>query len=1458
MFFSKKQKILVKNLALGVYSYRWIKKSGCQKAVSVLLSVLLILQIIIGLPFYPLPREVQASTLSPKVYVVISVDTEPKNFDVAQETQALDMSDYEAGGHVADAMDSTWRNSVTDSNGTPVKITWFCRGDKGTLAQGEKNPAYDALTDNFSTEISTYGDELAFHYHNYNWTDPNIDGTFHWNQIEQFTATEQGFIEEALARLLIDDNFFPVSHRAGWRWTNNDSMSWLNDYFLIDASGEQNAVGTDIDGVEPFMGIYDWTGTGDYTRSASAFFHPLSTEYRKKGKMNIFEGIFYGTSDANMDLIFSQAQKHDALYVAGGRHSWDNLDSDIDSIYTKLESRETSYGVNYEFVTMSEALEKILQRRGFSSVDVSQPTLTISDTGGTATITSNDNIVGSQPFVALKTAAGAYSRVDVVSQGSNTWTYNTSGLDAGYTIGAAANRSLSMTYTSGLILHENNTSGIKTIISKGQYELDFSKTTGDTPGTIRQLYDLTADAIMSRNIARGGATEAGFDFCFYGPETTNYLLSNSNNVTLTALEETDTRIKIRATGDWYQNSNYPYTIYYTLYSDGKIFIELNITNNSGITQTVSLLRVVITSEGTRMRLSLTPRADNTNDANGAAMTTNDRWVALTDDPEDFGNIVLHEFDFQKQTEFGAAGPLSTHSRAQFAKGFGTNNFDITDGETLTYHFMYQLLPNNLTDDVDIDTYSTDYTTPDVSGTVTMATGAIKTNSTGDDDTDGWNEREGSYEFNASSINEVKFDLDTGSITKHKPVFRIHNYTASTEPLVKYNNSLRTEGTDYLVSMEGDLGNDVVLIHWLHDVTGSEFEMGIIPAASTIGTPASLSSSSIRWNFTDNANNEIGFKLYDNTDTLATSSAMANLSCLDETGLSENTQYSGRYVVAYNGYGNSASSLAASATYTLVGIPTNLSAVADTNSIALSVDSFPNDTADSSGYYFSRSGANSDWLQTNSWTDTGLSCGTSYAYTVKYRNGDGTETDTISLTQSTNNCGGGGGLPPAAFSPPSLPTPSPENPQGGFRILINDDAEYTDSRTVSLKLLAGSDTKKMVISNIGDFTEAGQEEYQETKEWDLCSKYSGLIKEETCPDGTYTVYAKFYTQYGQPSEVVSDSIILDTKAKEEITPPEPEKEIIKPEIIEEIPPIEESIPPAAKPALEIKPAEPVPAPSVPTPVGPTAAELQPDKPILTSTQGNVIVESITPQKPLKLVAGLKLKTFIKPSKPVKTIKVIIIFKKPKENSQLESNFFSNLLAAPLVYAQTWQVAEYTLTDEDGDGIFEDEIKLPEVAGEYVIRTTLYYEDGTIEDIETEILIDPRGYIYQAVDDQELRIKEAQISLYILNPETSQFELWPAQDYDQENPQTTDKTGQYEFLVPAGKYYLTITASDYQDYQSEEFEVKEGDIINSNIELTPIKKFNWQWLTFLVMFAIGLIVGIFIRLKKKLRVSEGNRV
>ncbi|KKK93149.1 hypothetical protein LCGC14_2695770, partial [marine sediment metagenome] len=96
----------------------------------------------------------------------------------------------------------------------------------------------------------------------------------------------------------------------------------------------------------------------------------------------------------------------------------------------------------------------------------------------------------------------------------------------------------------------------------------------------------------------------------------------------------------------------------------------------------------------------------------------------------------------------------------------------------------------------------------------------------------------------------------------------------------------------------------------------------VPTAPTIGAATAQSTTSIRWAFTDNASNEDGFKIHDGAHSIVASSATANLSYVDETSLTANTQYT-RHAHTYNGAGDSSASANVSK-YTLSATP-NVSA-----------------------------------------------------------------------------------------------------------------------------------------------------------------------------------------------------------------------------------------------------------------------------------------------------------------------------------------------------------------------------------------------------------------------------------------------------------------------------------------------------------------------------------------------------
>ncbi len=180
-----------------------------------------------------------------------------------------------------------------------------------------------------------------------------------------------------------------------------------------------------------------------------------------------------------------------------------------------------------------------------------------------------------------------------------------------------------------------------------------------------------------------------------------------------------------------------------------------------------------------------------------------------------------------------------------------------------------------------------------------------------------------------------------------------------------------------------------------------YEESNAPAAPTAVPAQALSTSSIRWNFVDNANNEVGFKVLDGLGEVKATCVGENLTYCDETGLQANTQYT-RYIVAYNNNGDSLQSSAVSR-YTETSVPAVSITSVNGNSMALSVTGTTNLGAGSSAVFIDCTVVGCEtgvetWTTNTTANVTSLTQNTQYTFQVKARNGDGAET-AYSLTVS---------------------------------------------------------------------------------------------------------------------------------------------------------------------------------------------------------------------------------------------------------------------------------------------------------------------------------------------------------------------------------------------------------------------------------------------------------------------------
>jgi len=181
-------------------------------------------------------------------------------------------------------------------------------------------------------------------------------------------------------------------------------------------------------------------------------------------------------------------------------------------------------------------------------------------------------------------------------------------------------------------------------------------------------------------------------------------------------------------------------------------------------------------------------------------------------------------------------------------------------------------------------------------------------------------------------------------------------------------------------------------------------------------------------------------------------------------------------------------------------------------------------------------------------------------------------------------------------------------------------------------------------------------------------------------------------------------------------------------------------------------------------------------------------------------------------------------------------------------------EFDYLDEDNDGIYTTGITTPPVEGTFEILTAISYKyQKTPKIVRLTTVIDPEGYVYYIDDrtNEKARISNAKVSLYLQTSE-NEYILWPANEFNQENPQITTDNGKYSFLVPEGTYQLKVEAENYNTYSSKPFKVKEGSSVHENIELKGsvwlLERYWWQ-ITIVLLLIVLIVLVSFLLLKIK---------
>lgn len=217
---------------------------------------------------------------------------------------------------------------------------------------------------------------------------------------------------------------------------------------------------------------------------------------------------------------------------------------------------------------------------------------------------------------------------------------------------------------------------------------------------------------------------------------------------------------------------------------------------------------------------------------------------------------------------------------------------------------------------------------------------------------------------------------------------------------------------------------------------------------------------------------------------------------------------------------------------------------------------------------------------------------------------------------------------------------------------------------------------------------------------------------------------------------------------------------------------------------------------------------------------------------------------------KTLKTILITVNKSSyilNSDEQKSFYKTKLVAPQIagiYPMTISVLDF----KHGK-IYQAkaEMEVMNYGAVYELKIKNYESKSFLGKITSNIkyqilsILNKKGFL----DLEKVGVEGAKMVLYKFDKNSNDWQLWESEKYRQESSNLTDQNGDYEFMVPNGKYKITVEKEGYHNY-SEIIEV-ENNIINVGIEIKG--KADWKWAGLILILLILGVVYVWWKRKRR---------
>lgn len=145
------------------------------------------------------------------------------------------------------------------------------------------------------------------------------------------------------------------------------------------------------------------------------------------------------------------------------------------------------------------------------------------------------------------------------------------------------------------------------------------------------------------------------------------------------------------------------------------------------------------------------------------------------------------------------------------------------------------------------------------------------------------------------------------------------------------------------------------------------------------------------------------------------------------------------------------------------------------------------------------------------------------------------------------------------------------------------------------------------------------------------------------------------------------------------------------------------------------------------------------------------------------------------------------------------------------------ALFSATQSQIDGLWRASISAPQ-AGSYQLVARTLDGAGNIGDRSVAaIVVSPPGTIVSQSSSNP--IKKASVEIFVHEPNSREWQPWQSSSYGLDNPIAASDQGQFNLMLPAGRYYLSVKAPGYQEFISDSFVIDQPMAIAPVIKLSP---------------------------------------